>query len=33
MEGLPRPLVELCDFFKDRPEIEALRVVAFPVRP
>jgi predicted Ser/Thr protein kinase len=32
LESLPRQLIGLCDFFKDRQGIDALRVVAFPVR-
>jgi serine/threonine protein kinase len=33
LDGLPGPLVKLCDFFKSRPGIHALHVVAFPVKP
>ncbi|MBO0700727.1 MAG: hypothetical protein J2P46_20185, partial [Zavarzinella sp.] len=29
--GTPKPLVELRDWFKARPEFEAVRIFAFPV--
>jgi hypothetical protein len=31
IEGAPKPLRDLCDWFKDRPEFETVYVVAFPV--
>jgi hypothetical protein len=33
LAGLPPPLTELCGFFQGRRDIEAMRVIAFPVRP
>jgi hypothetical protein len=33
LAGLPAPLLELCSFFQGRRDIEAMRVIAFPVRP
>jgi serine/threonine protein kinase len=31
--GPPRPLQDLCDFFKNRPEFEQIQVFAFSVKP
>jgi hypothetical protein len=29
----PPPFKEICEFLKDRPEVEAIEAIAFPVRP
>lgn len=31
--GGPKPLADLCDYFKDRSGMNAIQVVAFPVKP
>jgi hypothetical protein len=31
--GPPQPLQDLCNFFKDHPHVDAVQVLAFPVRP
>jgi hypothetical protein len=33
LTGLPPPLTELCAFCKGRPGVDALHVIAFPVKP
>jgi serine/threonine protein kinase len=33
LQGVPQSLAALCNFFKNRPEVDALQVVAFAVQP
>jgi hypothetical protein len=32
LTGLPQPLTALCEFCKGRPGVDALQIIAFPVK-